>query len=217
MDRIIEDFKEKCIEWQKPFDKKEIHFVYNNDLDILELKDIKYILVADNPGNMEAVKGRYLIGPAGMSARVYFDRAMVSDFKKEVLVLNKTPIHTSITNKLKEFKEVSIESQKYMVEMIVSLHTILNVPIIISGYSNGLTKRNGQLRLNSNSLRLFFELFAKAVKEGRINDYYIISHFSRDMFYKSNHISILDYEENPKNLLINQGENNRRLFELGLK
>ena len=213
MEELIKNFKEKCIEWQRPYDKKKLHFVYNKDLDNLVKEDIKYILVADNPGNIEAQYERYLIGPAGLAARVYFDRAMVSDFKKEVIVLNKTPIHTSITNKLEIIKEQSQESQEYMVNLIVELSLLLDVPIIISGYSNGLIKRKDKLAFQNKSLRPFFMKFADKVREKKITNYYIISHFSRNMFYNACADDIELYEENPSSLLLNQGIKNREMFE----
>jgi hypothetical protein len=217
MRSVISDFKSKCKEWQLPYDKRDVFFVYNNDLDSLEAGNIKYILVADNPGRIEAEKERYLVGPAGMSARVYFKCAFVNDFKSEVLVLNKTPIYTSVTDKLNSLKDISYESQQYMVEMLIELQVKLNVPIIISGYSNGLDKRRDKLVINNKALKPFFENFASAVKEGRIKEYYIISHFSRDMFYHSSHICIDDFELDPKHLLTKQGEENRRMFELNIK
>ncbi len=213
MEGLIKDFKTKCIEWQRPYDIDEVHFVYNKDLDNLVKEDIKYILVADNPGNIEAQHERYLIGPAGLAARVYFERAMVSDFKKEVIVLNKTPIYTSITDKLENLKEQSQESQEYMVNLIVELSLLLNAPIIISGYSNGLIKRKDKLAFNNKSLRPFFMKFADKVREKKITDYYIISHFSRNMFYHASANDIVSYEENPSSLLLNQGVKNREMFE----
>ncbi len=214
MKELIKEFKAKCNEWQESYDKDNVHFVYNTDLDILVKEDIKYILVADNPGNIEALNERYLIGPAGLAARVYFERAMVSNFKKEVIVLNKTPIHTSITNKLENLKEQSIESQEYMVNLIVELALLLNVPIIISGYSNGLIKRKDKLVFNNKSLRPFFMKFADEVREKNITNYYIISHFSRNMFYHASANDIALYEENPSSLLLNQGVKNREMFEI---
>lgn len=211
MKKRIADYKQKCALWNEEYPNLSI--VYNNDLDILEQNDIKYILVADNPGKEEEKLSRYLVGPAGIAARVYFERALVNDFKKEVLVLNKTPIYTNVTDQLEEVGNDHSKFQEYMVETIVDLHDKLGVPIIVSGYSNGIIKAKDKFRLNSKTLRTFFKEFAKEVKANKIKEYYIISHFSRNMFYNSS--SIIDYEKDPKDILLIQGRKNREMFEKG--
>lgn len=216
MKKIIEEYKLQCLKWNDSLKHNGLCLVYNMDLDNLIEKEIRFILVADNPGKDEVKLARYLVGPAGISARVFFERALVNDFKKEVLVLNKSPIYSNVTEDLENLKVDDFsEQQKYMVEMIIGLQQIIGAPIIISGYSNGLIKRNNKLVFNNKSFKPFFEEFAKAVKENRIGDYYIISHFSRNMFYHAENVSIEDYEKCPKEFLLKQGILNREMFENG--
>jgi hypothetical protein len=79
--------------------------VYNGALeDITALDNIHIILVGDNPGRREQEQGRYLIGPSGKIAETFFRRhpELDTDFRKQVLILNKTPVHTPRTADLKE-------------------------------------------------------------------------------------------------------------------
>jgi len=219
MKKLIDDFEKKCNEWQARYDNDDVKFVFNEDLKLVDFSQLKYILVADNPGKNEAEEKRYLIGPAGMAARVYFEKALVDDFKKEVVVLNKTPVHTNITMDLsiKNSGYLS-ESQEYMVDLIVSLIEIKPMPVIIMGYSGGLNSGKKALTnsaKNTKPLRFFFRRFAEAVMNGDISDYYLISHFSRNMFYNSKYIGISDYEESPDLLLKKQGKIYREMFEKG--
>ncbi len=123
--------------------------VYNRALDELRPGDeIKLILVADNPGRREqaAENRRYLVGPSGKLAEGFF-RARSElgiDFRKQVLILNKTPIHTPRTAELKDLAKLGGErvaaairaSQRTMAELILDFHRALGpVPLWIIGYS----------------------------------------------------------------------------------
>jgi len=113
--------------------------VYNSDIDLFERDcDIKYILVADNPGKEEAEENRYLIGPAGTQARNFFEyNELVEDFSKEVLVLNKTCLHTNATSDLRKLNtnELFAESQKFMAELVYDFHKLLACELWIVGCS----------------------------------------------------------------------------------
>jgi hypothetical protein len=81
----------------------ETPVVYNRALDDIQSGDeIKIILVADNPGKKEqlAVNNRYLVGQSGKLAEGWFKRELKLDFRREVLILNKTPVHTPKTAEL---------------------------------------------------------------------------------------------------------------------
>lgn len=123
--------------------------VYNRALDDFRPADeIKLILVADNPGRREqsAENRRYLVGPSGKLAEGFF-RAWPElgiDFRKQVLILNKTPIHTPRTAELKDLAKLGGErvataigaSQRTMAELILAFHRALApVPLWIIGYS----------------------------------------------------------------------------------
>lgn len=113
--------------------------VYNKDLDTFtEQSEIKYILIADNPGKEEAAHHRYLIGHAGRQARNFFENSgLVSDFAEEVMVLNKTCIHTNSTSELRGLKKSGLlaDSQRFMAEAVYGFHRILDCEVWIVGCS----------------------------------------------------------------------------------
>ncbi len=81
----------------------ETPIVYNRALDdVRPDSDIKIILVADNPGKNEqlAANQRYLVGQSGKLAEGWMRRELGIDFRREVLILNKTPVHTPKTAEL---------------------------------------------------------------------------------------------------------------------
>jgi hypothetical protein len=71
----------------------ETAVVYNRALDDID---------SDNPGKKEqlAVNNRYLVGQSGKLAEGWFNRELGIDFRREVLILNKTPVHTPKTAEL---------------------------------------------------------------------------------------------------------------------
>ena len=111
--------------------------VFNRNL--LKLKDLKYILVADNPGVTEQEEECYLVGKAGKTARNFFaNSGLVSDFDEEAAVLNKTFIHTKSTvdlKKLKEFRNLFIDSQVFMANLAVDMLEASNCELWITGCS----------------------------------------------------------------------------------
>jgi len=81
----------------------ETPIVYNKALDdIGPESEIKVVLVADNPGKNEQLErnNRYLVGQSGKLAEGWFARELGIDFRKEVAILNKTPVHTPKTAEL---------------------------------------------------------------------------------------------------------------------
>ena len=90
-----------------PAYRVETPVVYNGALEDLEPgSEIKLILVADNPGRREqaAENRRYLVGPSGKIAEKFFrdNPELGIDFRKNVIILNKTPIHTPRTAELRD-------------------------------------------------------------------------------------------------------------------
>ncbi len=118
-----DEFKSKVEEWKKaapeltalqkeaalsaktpeyPF---ETTVVYNRSLDDITPEDeIKLIVIGDNPGKDEqlAKNNRYLVGQAGKIAEGYFRKnpELGVDFRKNVIILNKTPVHSAKTIQL---------------------------------------------------------------------------------------------------------------------
>lgn len=113
----------------------ECPLVYNTALDELTIQDdIKLIVIGDNPGKEEQYKknNRYLVGQAGRIAEGFFRRKdeLGIDFRKNVVILNKTPIHSGKTIQLKkissycgqEFDDFLLETQIWMSEKTAKLH-----------------------------------------------------------------------------------------------
>ncbi|MDR1390033.1 MAG: hypothetical protein LBJ31_08660 [Treponema sp.] len=124
--------------------------VYNEALDEKNaLNTIRMILVADNPGRREQEQGRYLVGPSGKIAEKFFrdNPELGIDFRKNVLVLNKTPIHTPRTGELKELCRIGAgpgkgvcaaaveSSQKFMADLLHEFWQSCRRPVWIIGYS----------------------------------------------------------------------------------
>ncbi len=111
--------------------------VFNRNL--LKITNLKYILVADNPGMTEQEEECYLVGKAGKTARNFFkNNGLVSDFDKEVAVLNKTFIHTKSTldlKKLKNFKSLFEDSEKFMANLAVDMLEATEAELWITGCS----------------------------------------------------------------------------------
>jgi uracil-DNA glycosylase len=142
--------------------------VYNRALDETEPPaEIKLILVADNPGRREqaAENRRYLVGPSGKLAEKFFREhpGLGIDFRKNVIILNKTPIHTPRTAELRELRrlggpavaEALAKSQRAMVLILGEFRRALApVPVWITGYSE--MKRGG-----------VFEVFTEALGDLR--------------------------------------------------
>ncbi len=111
--------------------------VFNKNL--LKLKNLKYILVADNPGVTEQEEECYLVGKAGKMARNFFANSeLVSNFDEEVAVLNKTFIHTKSTLDLKtlrNFKSLFEDSEKFMANLAVDMLEATEAELWITGCS----------------------------------------------------------------------------------
>ena len=161
-----EQFKNKVEEWKKaapeltelqrqaaklaktpeyPF---ETTVVYNRALDDITSQDeIKLIVIGDNPGKDEqlAKNNRYLVGQAGKIAEGYFRKnpELGVDFRKNVIILNKTPLHSAKTIQLntiakqggEKIAALIKESQLWMAQKTAELHTALGTELWLVGYS----------------------------------------------------------------------------------
>ena len=160
-------FKQKVLEWtsQVPqlsdLQKKaaklagtpdypfENPVVYNTDLDkITAADDIKLIVIGDNPGKDEQLNKnqRYLCGQAGKLAEGFFKNhpELGIDFRRNVIILNKTPVHSAKTAQLKtmikqggpEVETLILDSQNWMAEQTARLHQALEgTQLWLVGYS----------------------------------------------------------------------------------
>jgi hypothetical protein len=183
----------------------ETPIVFNEALrDLDASSEPAFILVADNPGKNEqlARNRRYLVGQSGKLAEGWFRRELGVDFRKEVIIINKTPIHTPRTAELRKLltlagskpgSKVSSrsggpdgrraalaslldESQRWMAGMARRLHEAIGVPLWISGY--GELGPRGLFRPYSEALSSAYE---KARVEER-ESVLLFRHFSMNQF-----------------------------------
>lgn len=214
--QLITAFNEKIESWKNQYPelsdfKKTLQskinyqveniLVFNKDLKAIKNPEaIRYILVADNPGKDEQldINQRYLVGTAGKIARNFFLRnKLVKDFSEEVIILNKTPIHTPKTGDLAELKKndnlhnLLRETEEYMASLLIKLQNLLMCDIWLIGLSElkkGIFKSFRQT--------ISFEL---ETNETFQNHLYCFMHFSMGSFsknYKKLAKSELSLEEN---------------------
>lgn len=113
----------------------ETAVVYNTAYDEINREDeIKLIVIGDNPGKEEQLSAnrRYLVGQSGRIAEGFFRRnpSLKIDFRKNVVIMNKTPVHTAKTSHLRyliknggsEMEKLILESQIEMARMASKLH-----------------------------------------------------------------------------------------------
>ena len=160
-------FSEKCAEWSErasPWLKElqqaaalqggtppypvETPIVYNTALDAVRPEDdIRLIVASDNPGKDEqrAYNRRYLVGQAGKLAARFFalHSELNLDFRKNAIILNKTPIHSARTQQLRfllkdggqGFRALLEESERFMAEGAAALRAALGCLLWVIGYS----------------------------------------------------------------------------------
>ncbi|MCK9170356.1 MAG: hypothetical protein M0P01_08070 [Treponema sp.] len=130
----LQPLQKEAAEKDTPDYSLETAVVYNRALDdITPQDDIQLIVIGDNPGKDEqlAENNRYLVGQSGKIAEGFFRRNQVLgiDFRKNVIILNKTPVHTAKTNHLhslqkadKDIAQLILDSQLWMAEHTALLH-----------------------------------------------------------------------------------------------
>lgn len=144
--------KTKLLDAQKKLGYKYdiVHpLVYNNALSEITLADkIKLIVIGDNPGQNEQKQNRYLVGMSGKLAEKFFREHpdLGIEFRKNTIILNKTPIHTAKTKELcalskfdTELSDFILETQKWMAQKTARLHQDLffennETALMIVGY-----------------------------------------------------------------------------------
>ncbi|MBU0926326.1 MAG: hypothetical protein KKA67_01120 [Spirochaetes bacterium] len=159
---IREDFKDRVAAWtaalpgladaQRALAREagdeyvvETPIVYNRALDdVGPGADVSWVVVADNPGKreQEAAMNRYLVGRSGMVAERFFARELGVDFRREVVIINKTPVHTPKTVQLRKLAKlypeaagVLEESQRYMASIAPALQACFGASVWVMGLS----------------------------------------------------------------------------------
>lgn len=190
--KLRDNFKNQIEEWNKEYNKilkrkiEEVEayeilnsFIYNEKLDeITEKNNIKYIWVQDNPGYNEMLQGRYAVGSSGKTGQNFLlNMNLAEDFDKQVIVLNKSPIHTKITSNLTKLKNKDIQNmtQEYMADLIYKFHKVFKCDLWILGIS---------------SLNSIFKVFTENIQSLYTNNslnrkLYLYYHFSQGQFKKA--------------------------------
>jgi len=163
----LQAVQQKLVNSRSPSYTVETPIVYNGALDDVQPdSEIRLILVADNPGRREqaAENRRYLVGPSGKIAEKFFrdNPALNIDFRKNVIILNKTPIHTPRTVELRELCRLGgaaletalAESQRIMARLLREFHQALAVPVWITGYSE--MKKGGVFEAYTSELKTLY-------------------------------------------------------------
>lgn len=116
--------------------------VFNKTLDLVQKEDkICAIIVGDNPGKDEQLNKncKYLVGQAGKVATSFFTKnpQFGIDFRKNTIILNKTPFHSAKTKELatitkalfldncresEKIAKMIIDSQIFMAKITANLH-----------------------------------------------------------------------------------------------
>ena len=204
--KLTAQFKCQIEEWDKRYSLSKLScyqnlnyklvrtIVYNSHLDKIKPGDIKIILVGDNPGMNEQAENAYLVGKSGKMAANFFKEVYDYDFYKNILIMNKTPVHTKSTSQLKEiyktYPEFLETSQRYMAELVFKFSSILKVPVFVTGFAGcrtpdgiWLKKSKKGYNLNSQTAPFFFEQLKVSFRNNHGN-LFLFKHFSYGNFYR---------------------------------
>ena len=180
-EKFRDEFKQKIEEWESSAENTPI--IYNKALDEIKTKsEIKLLIIGDNPGKLEKETGKYFVGQAGKLGEKFFCNnynKLKICFRKNVIILNKTPIHSARTTDLKkveqqDLKKLIKESQEWMAEKTLELAKALNIKIWIIGYSE-LNKPNGIFKEYKNK-------FLNIKHSSEWENIFVFQHFSRNWF-----------------------------------
>lgn len=193
---LMELERKAAIESKTPDYPFENSIVYNSNLDKIQKDDeIKLIVIGDNPGKDEQLNKNcsYLVGQAGKIADGFFRRnpELGIDFRKNVIILNKTPIHSAKTVQLKkiiQFGGPSVnnllqETQKWMAEKTAQLHKSFEetCELWLVGYSE--LKKDGFFTLYRDELKKAYTEKLYMEKENSVWDkVFVFQHFSMNRF-----------------------------------
>lgn len=177
----------------------ETPIVYNLALEEISKNDeIKLIVIGDNPGKDEqlAKNNKYLVGQAGKIAEGFFNRNenLGINFRKNVIILNKTPIHSAKTSQLKtiarlggeKISEFIKESQIWMAKRTAQLHIEMNNQILqenqtelwLVGYSE--LKEKGLFLNYRDELKKYYSVDDKS--KSNWQKVFVFQHFSMNRF-----------------------------------
>lgn len=201
---ILRPLQKSASEKDTPEYPIENPVVYNTALDeITAESEIKLIVIGDNPGKDEQLdkNQKYLVGQSGKIAAGFFKNHLEFgiDFRKNAIILNKTPVHTAKTKHLKSLsssggeriRNLIEESQIWMAKKTAELHIGLcraaekaenelffggKPAVFLVGYSE--LKKNGIFALYRGELK-------KNYGDGGFSEWrrvFVFQHFSMNRF-----------------------------------
>ncbi|WP_407427439.1 hypothetical protein [Treponema sp.] len=188
----------------------ETPVVYNTALDeITEASEIRMIVIGDNPGKDEQREKnkKYLVGQSGKIAAGFFEKntEFNTDFRKNVIILNKTPVHTAKTSHLKhlikngcpQIRELVKDSQVFMAKKTAELHEKLCRASGEGGIAPELWLV-GYAELKNKGLFLEYRDALKNAygEDCAWNKVFVFQHFSMNRFS----IDLKDFMKNHENL-----------------
>lgn len=222
-DQFRKDFKNKVSEWNKKAPELmelqkaalkaadglsysfETPIVYNTALDDISQEDeIKLLVIGDNPGKDEQLlkNNKYLVGQAGKIGEGFFRKnpELQIDFRKNVIILNKTPVHTAKTAQIKYLLknggqnviDVINESQIWMAEKNAELCKNFNAEIWLIGY--------GELKANGIFSPYKTRLFDSCTRACVWDKVFVFQHFSMNRFS----IDLSSFRENNPGLSLDE-------------
>jgi len=170
--------------------------VYNTSLDSLtEADDIKLIVVGDNPGKDEQLEKnrKYLVGQAGKLGDGFFRKNpdLGIRFRANVIILNKTPIHTAKTKQLshmlknggEEFAGLFAETQRWMARETAALQQALGCGLWLVGY--GELRQKGLFAAYAEELKKMYRSensgVSREADEVRLYQHFSMNRFSIDL------------------------------------
>ncbi|PIE99083.1 MAG: hypothetical protein CR988_00330 [Treponema sp.] len=206
--------KELAVEGGSPEYSVENSFVYNVSLDsVVPTDKINYIIVGDNPGKDEQLnKNRcYLVGHSGKLAESFFNKNsfLKTDFRKNVIILNKTPLHTAKTAQLKQLinkyeklpkdsyqknqlRQIFYDSQVFFANAAFKLQQAFNCELWIVGYSE--LKSRKVFEKYANCIYNLYSNLPEAKQKIYLFQHFSMNRFSIDL--KKNYQSQLSLKEN---------------------
>lgn len=179
----------------------ETAVVYNTAYDSVTINDeIRLIVIGDNPGKEEqlAINRKYLVGQSGRIADGFFQRnsELQIDFRKNAVIVNKTPVHTAKTTHLRYLQKhggekictLIFQSQVTMAQAAANLHQSLihgarsaqSVPQLwLVGYSE--LKGRGLFIPYRDSFKAAYKN-PSGTMNSAWNEVYVYQHFSMNRF-----------------------------------
>jgi hypothetical protein len=170
--------------------------VYNTSLDALaESDEIKLIVVGDNPGKDEQLEKnrKYLVGQAGKLGDGFFRKNpdLGIHFRENVIILNKTPIHTAKTKQLSymlknggpAFSSLFEETQRWMARETAEIQKALGCGLWLVGY--GELREKGLFAAYADELKAQYRdgsgNLPRAADQVRLYQHFSMNRFSIDL------------------------------------